>query len=152
MADSIDLPGRYADPELTPAKHPAELPAHLLSSVTAEINKMQFTDDDITIFLGEYLSEPKAAVYFDAVDKPLTPARFAQAANKRGIRLSRKTQMLYRGKHVFINGESFAVGRADKTVLSELADARRLDKTALQHASADVMEAFHNWYQDGWLT
>src|SRR5450830_1190929 len=151
MADSIDLPGRYADPELTQAKHPAELPAQLLSSVTDEINKMRFTDDDITIFLGEYLSEPKATVFFDPAEKALTPARFAQAANKRGIKLSRKTQMLYRGKHVFINGESFAVGRADKVLLSALADERRLEKTALQHASADVMEAFHNWYEDGWL-
>src|SRR5450830_827317 len=151
MADSIDLPGRYADPALTPAKHPAQLPEELLSQVTDEINKMRFTDDDITIFLGEYLSEPKASVFFDPAEKSLTPARFAQAANKRGLKLSRKTQMLYRGKHVFINGESFGVGRADKALLSVLADERRLDKSALQHASADVMEAFHNWYEDGWL-
>ena len=151
MADSIDLPGIYADPELKPTKNPAELPVNLLSRVTEEINKMRFTDDDITIFLGEYLSEPKASVFFDPIDKPLTPGRFAQAANKRGLKLSRKTQMLYRGKHVFINGESFAVGRADKTILSLLADERVIDKSALQHASADVMEAFHSWYQDGWL-
>ena len=151
MADSIDLPGRYADPELTPTRHPAQLPEELLSQVTDEINKMRFTDDDITIFLGEYLSEPKASVFFDPAEKSLTHARFVQAANKRGVRLSRKTQMLYRGKHVFVNGESFAVGRADKALLTVLADERRLDKSALQHASEDVMEAFHNWYEDGWL-
>jgi 50S ribosomal protein L16 3-hydroxylase len=151
MADSIDLPGRYADPELSVTKHPAEIPAPLLTRVTEEINKMRFTQDDITIFLGEYLSEPKASVFFDPIDKPLTPARFEQAAKKRGIRLSRKTSMLYRGKHVFINGESFAVGRADKTLLSTLADMRHLDKLGLQHASPDVLEAFHGWYQDGWI-
>jgi len=60
--------------------------------------------------------------------------------------------MLYRGKHIFINGESFAVGRADKTLLCELANQRNLDKNALQHASQDLLEALHNWYQDGWLT
>jgi len=151
MADSIDLPGRYADPDLKVAKHPAEIPLALLARVTEEINKMRFTDDDITIFLGEYLSEPKASVYFDPIVKPLSPARFAQAAKKRGIKLSRKTSMLYRGKHVFINGESFAVGRADKLVLSTLADQRQIDKTTLQDASEDVMEAFYNWYQDAWL-
>ena len=59
--------------------------------------------------------------------------------------------MLYRGKHVFINGESFAVGRDDKNLLSALADNRCLDKIGLQHASQDVLEAFHAWYQDGWL-
>ena len=151
MADSIDLPGRYADPDLGVTKHPAEIPVHMLTRVSEEINKMRFTQDDITIFLGEYLSEPKTSVYFDPVDKPLTPARFAQAAKKRGIRLSRKTSMLYRGKHVFINGESFAVGRDDKNLLSALADNRCLDKIGLQHASQDVLEAFHAWYQDGWL-
>ncbi len=26
MADSIDLPGRYADPDLAPVKNPAEIP------------------------------------------------------------------------------------------------------------------------------
>jgi len=151
MADSIDLPGRYADPDLKPAKHPAEIPPALLTRVSEEINKMRFTEDDITIFLGEYLSEPKASVFFDPLDKPLTPARFGQAANKRGIKLSPKTNMLYRGKHVFINGESFAVNRADKILLSTLADQRQLEKSALQHASEDVLEAFYGWYQDGWL-
>ena len=151
MADSIDLPGRYADPELTATKHPAEIPPALLASVAEEINKMRFTEDDITIFLGQHLSEPKATVFFDALDKPLSAARFAQASNKRGIKLSRKTVMLYRGKHVFINGESFAVNRADKAFLSALADARRLDPSMLKDASVDVLEAFYNWYQDGWL-
>ena len=151
MADSIDLPGRYADPDLQPAKHPAQIPPALLTRVSEEINKMRFTEDDITIFLGEYLSEPKASVFFDPLDKPLTAARFVQAANKRGIKLSPKTSMLYRGKHVFINGESFAVGRTDKAVLSSLADQRRLEKSTLQDASKDVLEAFYGWYQDGWL-
>jgi 50S ribosomal protein L16 3-hydroxylase len=151
MADSIDLPGRYADPDLKPLKHPAELPTALLTRVAEEINKMRFTEDDVTIFLGEYLSEPKASVFFVPPEKPLSPARFIQAANKRGIKLSLKTQMLYRGKHVFINGESFAVGRADKALLSALANQRCLEKDVLQDASKDVLEAFHNWYQDGWL-
>jgi 50S ribosomal protein L16 3-hydroxylase len=30
MADSIDLPGRYADPDLQPAKNPAEIPRDML--------------------------------------------------------------------------------------------------------------------------
>jgi hypothetical protein len=36
---------------------------------------------------------------------------------KKGVVLSRKTLMLYRGKNVFINGESFGVGKADKAAL-----------------------------------
>jgi len=151
MADSIALPGRYADPELTTTKHPAEIPRHLLASVAAEMNKVRFTDDDVTIFLGEHLSEPKHNVFFKGPAKPLTPERFALSAAKKGVSLSRKTQMLYRGKHVFINGESFAIKRADKIPLEALANQRTLDGAALEGASEDVMDALYTWYQDGWL-
>ncbi len=151
MADSIDLPGRYADPELAPTKHPAEIPRHMLTTIAAEMNKVRFTDDDVTIFLGEHLSEPKHNVFFKGPTKPLTPPRFALSAAKKGLSLSRKTQMLYRGKHVFINGESFAVGSADKAQLEALANNRALDGAALAGASEDVMDALYTWYQDGWL-
>lgn len=151
MADSIDLPGRYADPELAVAKHPAEIPRHMLATIAEELNKVRFTEDDVTIFLGEHLSEPKHNVFFTGPAKPLTMGRFAEAAAAGGVALSLKTQMLYRGKHVFINGESFAAGRADKAILDVLANERKLDGTALAKASDDVMEALYVWYQDGWV-
>jgi 50S ribosomal protein L16 3-hydroxylase len=151
MADSIDLPGRYGDPQLEPAKNPAEIPRDMLSSIADELNKVRFTEDDVTIFLGEHLSEPKHNVFFKGPAKPLTAGRFAEAVAKRGVALSLKTQMLYRGKHVFINGESFAVNRADKAVLDVLANQRRIDGAALAAASDDVMEALYTWYQDGWI-
>jgi 50S ribosomal protein L16 3-hydroxylase len=151
MADSIDLPGRYADPDLRAGKHPAEISKSMLSTIAAELAKIRFTEDDITIFLGEYLSEPKANVFFDPPAKPLPVKRFAQAACKRGVRLSNKTRMLYRGRHVFINGESFAVDREDKTALASLADDRMLDGPSVKLVSNDVLEALHAWHEDGWL-
>jgi 50S ribosomal protein L16 3-hydroxylase len=152
MADSIDLPGRYADPDLRPTRHPAEIDRSMLSQAASELSKVRFTEADIAIFLGEYLSEPKANVFFDAPARPLTLARFAQKAARSGVALSRKTRMLYRGKHVFINGESFAADTADKAALSILADRRRLEGTEAALASQDVMEALHTWYEDGWVT
>ena len=151
MADSIDLPGRYADPALEVAKHPAEIPRHMLATITEEMNKVRFTEEDVTIFLGEHLSEPKHNVFFTGPGKPLTMGRFAQSVAKRGVMLSLKTLMLYRGKHVFINGESFAVGRADKALLDVLANERALPGAAAAGASADVLEALYTWYQDGWI-
>lgn len=151
MADSIDLPGRYADPDLSPSKHPAEISGTMLARIADELNKVRFTDDDVTVFLGEYLSEPKPHVFFDPPAKPMKLDRFRQAAAKRGVVLSRKTRMLYRGKHLFINGEAFALGRADKATLVRLADSRRLEGPAVAQATDDVFEALHMWYQDGWL-
>lgn len=151
MADSIELPGRYADPHLNPTIHPAELSKAMLSRVAAEINKIRFRDDDIAVFLGEYLSEPKPNVFFVPPEQPLSLARFAQSARKRGVILSLKTRMLYKGKHLFINGESFTVTRVDKPALIRLADHRRLDGLAVSKASSDALEALHAWYCDGWL-
>lgn len=152
MADSIDLPGRYEDPDLKPSKHPAQLDAAMLQSVAEQLQKVRFTDDDIAIFLGEYLSEPKMATVFAPPSRPLSAARFAQSAVKRGLMLSLKTQMLYRGRHVFINGESFGVDSADRTQLALLADQRSLAAAALQDTSQDVQEALYLWYCDGWLS
>ena len=151
MLDTIDLPGRYADPDLKPATRPAELPAGMVARMRDELNKIRFTDDDITIFLGQHLSEPKPSVFFDPPAQPLSFARFFQAARKRGLRLHRKTQVLYRGANVFINGESFHVGRADKTILARLADMRAVDGEALSGASEDLLEALHQWHETGWL-
>jgi 50S ribosomal protein L16 3-hydroxylase len=77
--------------------------------------------------------------------------RFFETAEKRGLKLSLKTLMLYKGKHVFINGESFAVGRDDKTVLAALADQRSLDGPLVASATEDVREALYTWYHDGWI-
>ena len=152
MADSVDLPGRYADPDLVETRHPAEISRSMMSSVASELNKVKFTDDDVAIFLGEHLSEPKASVFFTPTARPLSLKRFAEAAGKRGVALSRKTRMLYRGRHVFINGESFSVGRSDRATLTLLADARMLDGATVSASTEDVMEALHAWYCDGWLT
>jgi 50S ribosomal protein L16 3-hydroxylase len=117
MADTIELPGRYADADLAFSRHPAEISRSMLTRIGSELRKIQFTDDDIAIFLGEYLPEPKPSVIFEAPSGSLTKARFVEMACKRGVVLSRKTRMLYRGKHVFINGESFTVTRGDGKLL-----------------------------------
>ncbi len=151
LADTVDLPGRYADPGLKPGKHPAQISRAMLGQVAARLQKIRFGTDDVAIFLGEYLSEPKPAVVFERPGKRVSPASFERQAARRGIRLSRKTQMLYSGKHVFINGESFSAGPADRAVLAALADRRRLDGASLATASGDVLEAFHAWREAGWL-
>jgi 50S ribosomal protein L16 3-hydroxylase len=151
MADSIDLPGMYADPDLMPCKNPAEISAAMVAKIAEQLNKVRFTEEDVTVFLGENLSEPEHNVFFTPPAQPLTPARFALAAAKRGVILSRKSLMLYHGSTVFINGESFEIGRADKTTIKALANNRKLDGAALGTASDDVAEALYTWYQDGWL-
>ena len=151
MSDSIDLPGRYADPELKSSDHPAEISQSLLGTLSAELAKIKFTKDDMTIFLGEHLTEPKSSVFFTSPEKTLAPKRFNASAQKSGVSLSLKTQMLYMGKNIFINGESFSVSKKDQLTLSTLANQRFLTGSDIASASDDVLEAFCIWYEDGWL-
>src|SRR3569833_4008792 len=139
----------YADPELSPTRHPAEIDRTMLAQVAAKLQQIKPRDEDIVLFLGEYLSEPKANVFFEASPKRMPLARFADAAIKRGLRLSSKTRMLYRGKYLFVNGESFVLRTADKNTLITLANQRQIDGNELAGASADVVETLHAWYEDG---
>lgn len=151
MAESIELEGRYADPGLAPTKRPAEISDAMLQQVSEQISRIRFEREDITIFLGEYLSEPKPTVFFDVPARVSSKERFLQSVARRGLKLSRKTRMLYRGRHLFINGESYMLQREDRAVLIALADRRRLEGSEIDGASEDVRDALYTWYQDGWL-
>lgn len=151
MADNVDLSGRYADPQLSATSHPAKIGDDMLETVSQQFAKLVARPEDIAIFLGEYLSEPKPNVWFDAPSRPLTLLRFVGAADKRGLRLHRKTRMLYRNKFIFINGESFQPVGVDRRLLQTLADQHELTSGQIGNASTDLQESLHQWYRDGWL-
>lgn len=151
MSDSIDLPGRYADADLKFSKHPAEISKDMLAKVAHEFKKVEFTQEDIAVFIGEYLSSPKPSVFFDLPKRPMTPAKFLARAKQHGIQLALKTRMLYRNKNIFVNGESFGVSGIDKNLLIHLANTRSLDGGSVSAASSDLQETLCIWYEDGWI-
>ncbi len=151
MADTIELPGRYADPGLTPASRPAQLGDDLITRVAAKLETLRGSREDITIFLGESLSEPKPSVIFDPPSRALSGARFEQRVISHGLRLHRKTRMLYRGKFVFINGESVMPDAGDRKLLQTMADTRQLEASYWPLASPDLRDSLQQWYADGWL-
>lgn len=150
-ADTLELTGRYADPGLQASRHPAKLDDELLDRVEQQLKKIRTTRDDVAVFLGEYLSEPKPSVIFEVAERPPSPARFRALALRDGVRLHRKTKMLYRGKYLFINGESFRADSSDQALLRRLADERELPAGALDAASEDLLESLLQWCEDGWL-
>lgn len=151
MADNVELPGRYADPDLAFSKHPAKIGDDMLDQVSRQFAKLAAKQDDIAIFLGEHLTEPKPTVWFTPAEKPLPLSRFITAATKRGLKLHRKSRMLYRNKFVFINGESFQPSGADRRLLQDLADNRSIAAGEIADASTDLQESLHQWTNDGWL-
>lgn len=151
MMDSIDLEGRYADPDLTPSRSPAALSSKMIDRVMQEMEKVRFNRSDVMHFLGQYLSDPKPSVFFDSPAKSLSPLQFEKQIGKFGIRLSKKSRMLHCNKVLFINGESYALPSEDKSLLTNLADKRKLEAGQLTNLSKDVLETFHIWYEDGWI-
>ena len=67
--------------------------------------------------LGEYLTEPKASVWFD-------PGRAPRRL--RAVALDARSRMLYDARHIYLNGESWRAGGRDATLMRRLADRRRL--------------------------
>ena len=92
--------------------------------------------------LGEVLTEPKPTVWFDEPAAPWTGG---------GLRLDRRTRMMYDDRHIFINGESFRAGGADARLMRALADARGLSATQVQRASTDAQALLQDWFEAGWL-
>ena len=92
--------------------------------------------------LGETLSEPKPGVWFDA------GTAFAPSA---GLRLDRRTRMLYDDSHVFINGDSYRAGGRDAKLVRRLADRRRLLPRDVGALSGEARELITHWIAAGWL-
>lgn len=149
LQDRLDLPGRYADPDLTPPEHPAELPATMLDSLAGVIEGIHWGREEIEDFLGCYLSEPKPNVFFDPPRRPMSEARFKEAAQHRGIRLDPRTRLLFRGRTFYINGERCEPAPTGQRALVELADRRAL---AANRVPATLMPLLYEWYRAGFLT
>lgn len=63
--DIIDLFGCYEDFDLKVIVKFVELLLDMVVCICDEFNKICFIDDDIIIFLGEYLLEFKFSVFFE---------------------------------------------------------------------------------------
>jgi len=149
LQDRVNMQGMYEDPDLRPQAHPAEIGAGMIAKVTALIGKLAWNRDDITQFLGVYLTEPKPHVFFDAPARPLSRAKFQAAAAKRGVRLALKSQMLFAGEDLFINGEQVRAQGATRSLFMLLADQRVLPgPVAMPDAG---MDRLYDWYQAGYV-
>jgi 50S ribosomal protein L16 3-hydroxylase len=149
--DTLELTGRYSDRGLKPTNKPAQINDDLFEKVSTELQRISFSKDDLHIFLGEYLSSPKSSVIFEPLARTVPSKKFVAMLKKAGLKLHRKTRMLYRGKYLFVNGESFLVSGKDLACLKTLADQRFLRPESIANASQDLIESLNHWYNIGWL-
>jgi 50S ribosomal protein L16 3-hydroxylase len=149
LAEHEDRPGMYADPGLKPTGDAALIDDALVRRAARLAWPVRPTRAAFEDFLGRYLTDPKALVFFDPPERPLGRGAFARGAARRGVRLDLKTLMLHRGKLVYINGESHAMpAGAGRGQLRELARRRALGPGV---AAAAALEMLYSWYLYGWL-
>ncbi len=146
-AESVVRQGFYADPGLKPAARPALLSDAYVQQAARLIANVRPSRAMLEQYLGCSLTEPKAHVFFVPPPAPLRAAQFARAAQQRGVALDLRSQMLYRGRILFINGEKAAL--TPDAALKTLADARCLAPGV--RLTAPAANALHFWYTYGWL-
>jgi 50S ribosomal protein L16 3-hydroxylase len=148
LQDHVGLDGLYRDPALIPTPQPARLPSRMVREAVAQLSRLRWDQRMVQRFLGCYLTEPKAHVYFARPQAPLSRAVFLARARRFGVALDLKTQMLHAQREVFVNGECIDAG-ACAPRLRELADRRAV--RLAQDDGPDLADMLYGWYRAGHL-
>ena len=149
LQDRVTASGMYEDPDLKVQTHPAEIGSGMIESVSAILAQLTWDRAEVAQFLGAYLTEPKPHVFFEPPARPFGRAKFLAAAIKRGVRLALKSQMLFAGSELFMNGEHVRISGASRSVLIRLANQRVLsDPVNLPAAAEDLL---YDWYRAGYI-
>ena len=131
----------FRDPPRSATETPAKMPAALDAFARKAVDRLLKDPSQLARALGEVMTEPKPQVWFD------TGLERGQGA---GLRLDRRTRMMYDDRHVFINGESFNAAGRDARLMHDLADARRLTAPQCLRLSADAQAVVADWVAQGW--
>jgi 50S ribosomal protein L16 3-hydroxylase len=151
LRDRVDIPGRYEDAGLRPARDPARIDAAMQRRAARALARVRWSPPDVARFLGEFLSEPKRNVYFDAPDPALTLRAFATAARRKGVRLDRRAQWLFDDDALYVNGEARAWPRNARDAFAALANHRSLSAAQVGSLAGDALAALHDDYRHGSL-
>ncbi|MBV7486487.1 cupin domain-containing protein [Bordetella sp. BOR01] len=144
------LDALYRDPGQPAVDTPAALPDGLVQATLDTLAKVRFDDALASRFLGCWLTEPSNLAVFDpspGADVDL----LTDWPESGALQLDRRTRMLYRGRQLFINGETAPV--AADAALRALADARHLDcaDPRSRRLGDLARECLADWLDAGWL-
>ncbi|HSO45221.1 MAG TPA: cupin domain-containing protein [Rhodoferax sp.] len=138
----------YRDPDQPAVDQPAEIPARMLEFAQDALQDALQDSRALARGLGEYMTEPKPNVWFEA--RAVSPEE-GKVLQTRGIRLDRRTRMMFDAHHVFINGESFSASGRDATLMRALANVRMLSGREVVKLSAQAFGLLTSWCAAGWL-
>ena len=139
----------YKDPKQAAVEAPAQIPLALLDFAKLSLEKALSDPDALARNLGEYLTEPKANVWFDEPEPDSEDDIILTRQN--GVDLHPRSQMLFDARHIFLNGESWRAAGADAKLMQRLANHRFLEPKDLTKASDGAMALLQEWADAGWL-
>jgi 50S ribosomal protein L16 3-hydroxylase len=134
---------RYRDAGQAATDSPAAIPAALQAYAAQAMQRALAQPGVLDRALGEWLTEPKPTVWFDAQATPPAPGD--------GVRLALATRMLYDSQHVFINGEALDAGGRDFRLMQRLADTRALAAAEVARLSPGARALLDEWLAAGWV-
>ena len=130
----------FRDPPRSATETPARMPAALDTFARKAVDRLLKDPLQLARALGEVMTEPKPQVWFEA----------GAPRGAGGLRLDRRTRMMYDDRHVFINGESFEAAGRDARLMRDLADARRLAARECARLSPGAQAVVADWVAQGW--
>jgi 50S ribosomal protein L16 3-hydroxylase len=139
----------YKDPKQAAVEAPAQIPAALLDFAKQAVEKALSDPDALARNLGEYLTEPKANVWFDEPEPDSEEDIILTRQNR--VDLHPRSQMLFDARHIFLNGESWRAAGADAKLMQKLANQRFLEPKDLTKSSDGAMALLQEWADAGWL-
>ena len=150
LRDRVASAGQYGDREARPAAHPGSVPEAMLDHAERIAGSLRWGRRELREFLGRFLSEPKAHVFFEPPARALSPGRFAAGARARGVALDPRSRLIFSGSMFFMNGERVDVPPPARALVRKLADRRRLG--APLEASGEFLALAHGWHTQGFVT
>ena len=149
LQDNLEIDGWYTDPDLKRPTNPWEISREMQQQAGAILKKIKWNASDVEDFLGIYLTEPKAHIFFDRPARPLSYKTFRKTIQKKNIQLSLKSRMLTSHHHIFLNGETYQVSPETKKFLSGLIYRQNLfSKNLLDKETEKIL---YHWYVNGYL-
>ena len=132
----------YQDAKQPAVQNAAAMPEGLSDFAKSALQRALKDPHALARALGEYLTEPKANVWFEGGEAP---------RKIKAIALDRRSRMMYDKHHIFLNGESWRAAGADARLMRLLADQRMLTSEDLKGASTQALALLRDWCEDGWL-
>lgn len=133
---------RYRDPGQAATGEPGRIPPALVAFANDAVARLAGNPSAIACALGEVLTEPKPRVCFDAG---------MSSGFESGVKLDRRSRMLYDAERVYLNGESYLAGGRDARAMRCLADRRELGAQAIARLSVEARVLLDAWAHAGWL-